>query len=162
MEDPSTCFHQPHCILQVNSHELLFAQYLLLCVLWLPFSCSPKDHISANLQILQIWICSPVHVVCGGREVFEAFAFYSKTTQILETFYSKTTQTSKSSLSKQFLHFILTVTTANIQRFKRKWCLLTLMIIFFWPSSKSDSMSMNFKQLVNSVTFLLCSIYDNM
>ena len=69
-------------------------------------------------------------------------------------------------LSKQFLHFIHTVTTLNTQRFKRKWCnsicLLTPMIIFFWPSSKSDSIAMNFKQLVNSVILLLWSIYDNM
>ena len=47
--------------------------------------------IFTNLQIfLNLW----VHVVCRASEgeIFEAFAFYSKTRQILETFYFKTAQ----------------------------------------------------------------------
>ena len=67
-------------------------------------------------------------------------------------------------LSKQFLHFILAVTTSNTQRFKQFKLYLfadtTNKNLFL--AIKSDSIAMNFKQLVNSVTFLLCSIYDNM
>ena len=97
-----------------------------------------------------------------GGKYLKRLHFIPKQLKYLKPFIPKQLKLPNPPFSKQFLHFILTVTTANIQRFKRKWCLLTLMIIFFWPSSKSDSISMNFKQLVNSVTFLLCSIYDNM
>ena len=132
--------------------------------LWFPFSCFPKDHISENLQILQIWICSPVHVVLEGGKYLKRLHFIPKQLKYLKPFIPKQLKLPNPPLSKQFLHFILAVTTSNTQRFKQFKLYLfadtTNKNLFL--AIKSDSIAMNFKQLVNSVTFLLCSIYYNM
>ena len=119
MEDPSLCFHQPHCIPQENSHELLFAQYLRLCVLLLPFSCSPKIIFRQSFKSCKSGFVPQSMLFVEGGKYLRRLHFIPKQLKYLKPFIPKQLKLPNPPLSKQFLHFKLIVTTSNTQRFKQ-------------------------------------------
>ena len=90
-----------------------------------------------------------------GGKYLRRLHFIPKQLKYLKPFIPKQLKLPNPPLSKQFLHFILAVTTSNTQRFKQFKLYLfadtTNKNLFL--AIKSDSIAMNFKQLVNSVTF---------
>ena len=119
MEDLSSCCHQPHCTLKVNNHELLFAQYLCLCVYDFLFPAFQKIIFLKIFKSCKSGFVPQSMLFVEGGKYLKRLHFIPKQLKYLKPFIPKQLKLPNPPLSKQFLHFKLIVTTSNTQIFKQ-------------------------------------------